>query len=250
MFVLLALLGAGVLAWTLARLAETHSETVPLSPPAIGRTYAVLVRSRAFVCFALCTAFTSASWFTFIASAPYLLSETLHEPPSTYGLMILLPMAAYILGNAAAARFARRMGSNTMILVGIALSLGSGLLMATWCLYAGLGTWALFVPMALSSIGNGLSQPSAMASALSVYPRIAGTASGLVGFTQMAVSALGTMTVAILPHDGPFAMVGIVVATQVVAVMLGAVAVRQPIATAPPSVGWRGAPAPRPAEGE
>jgi hypothetical protein len=30
---------------------------------------------------------TSASWFTFLASAPYFLSEVLHEPPSTYALM-------------------------------------------------------------------------------------------------------------------------------------------------------------------
>jgi DHA1 family bicyclomycin/chloramphenicol resistance-like MFS transporter len=228
MFALHAVFGAAVLAWTVLRLAETRTATVPLNPVAILHSYAALVRSRTFLCFALCTAFTSASWFTFIASAPYLLSETLHEPPRTYGLMILIPMAAYILGNAAAARFARRMGSNAMILAGIALSLGSGLLMATWCIYRGLGTWALFVPMALSSIGNGLSQPSAMASALSVHPRIAGTASGFVGFTQMAVSALGTLAVAILPHAGPSAMVGVVLATQVTAFILGAVAVRLP----------------------
>jgi DHA1 family bicyclomycin/chloramphenicol resistance-like MFS transporter len=233
MFVLHALLGAGVLAWTLARLAETHSETVPLNPLAIGRSYAVLLRSRAFMCFALCTAFTSASWFTFIASAPYLLSETLHEPPSTYGLMILLPMSAYIVGNAAAARLAGRIGSNAMVAAGVGLSLGSGMMMAAWCVYPGFSTWTLFVPMALSSIGNGLSQPTAVASGLSVYPRIAGTASGLVGFTQMAASALGTMTVAVLPHDGPFAMVGVIVVTQVVAFMLGAVAVRLPCVADP-----------------
>jgi DHA1 family bicyclomycin/chloramphenicol resistance-like MFS transporter len=248
MFVLHALLGAGVLAWTLARLAETHSETVPLNPLAIGRSYTVLMRSRAFMCFALCTAFTSASWFTFIASAPYLLSETLQEPPSTYGVMILLPMAAYIVGNAAAARFARRAGSNAMIVAGISLSLAAGLLMAAWCAYPGLDTWALFVPMALSSIGNGLSQPTAMASGLSVHPRIAGTASGLIGFSQMGVSALGTLAVAMLPHQGPFAMVGIIVATQLVAFVLGAIAVRLPIPTLVENVGWR-APAPTAAEG-
>ena len=42
----------------------------------------------------------SASWFTFLAAAPYLLTERLHQPPSTYGLMILLPMAGYMFGNA------------------------------------------------------------------------------------------------------------------------------------------------------
>lgn len=228
MFVVHAALGITVLVWTLARLAETHHDRSPLNLAETGRSYGTLVRSVAFLCFALCTAFTSASWFTFIASAPYLLSETLHQPPSTYGLMILMPMSAYIIGNALAARFARRVGSNAMIVAGVLLSLGSGVLMLGWCAYPGLSTWALFIPMALSSIGNGLSQPSAMASALSVYPRIAGTGSGFVGFLQMAASAGGTLVVAVLPHEGPFAMAGVVVATQIVAVALAGIALRLP----------------------
>ncbi len=227
MFALHAVFGAVVLVWTVARLAETHTEAVPLNLPEIGRSYRALLGSRAVMCFALCTAFTSASWFTFIASAPYLLSETLRQPPSTYGLMILLPMSAYMIGNAAAARFARRLGSNAMILLGVALSLSAGMLMAAWCVYPGLSPWTLFVPMALSSIGNGLSQPSAMAAGLSVYPRIAGTASGFIGFLQMAASALGTLIVAVLPHQGPSAMVGVVVTTQIVALILGGIAVRR-----------------------
>ena len=64
---------------------------------------------------------------------------------------------------------------------GLALSLASGVMLAVWCL-VGLTPWALFVPMAISSIGNGLSQPPAIAAGLSVYPRIAGAASGLLGF--------------------------------------------------------------------
>jgi DHA1 family bicyclomycin/chloramphenicol resistance-like MFS transporter len=249
MFALHAAFGASVLVWAWGGLAETLATPAPLSPAAIGRSYAVLLRSGAFISFALCTAFTSASWFTFIASAPYLLSETLHRPPSTYGVMILIPMVAYMAGNAAAARFARRAGSNAMIVAGVGLSLASGLLMAGWCAAAGLSTWALFVPMALSSIGNGLSQPTAMACGLSVYPRVAGTASGLVGFLQMAVSALGTLAVATMPHDGPAAMVGVVVATQAIAFAFGAVAVRLSIPVLSDNLGWRAA-APHPVEGK
>ena len=231
MFALHAVFGVSVLAWTQRRLAETRTEIIPLNLPEIGRSYRTLLASPAVLCFALCTASTSASWFTFIASAPYLLSETLHQPPSTYGVMIVFPMAAYILGNAAAARFARRVGSNAMILLGVGVSLIAGLSMAAWCVYPGLSVWTLFVPMAASSLGNGLSQPSAMASGLSVFPKIAGTASGFIGFLQMAASALGTLAVAMLPHQGASAMVTVVVITQIVAMALGAIAVRLPVRT-------------------
>jgi DHA1 family bicyclomycin/chloramphenicol resistance-like MFS transporter len=230
MFVLLGALGAIVLGWTALRLAETLRQPVPFNLGEIGRSYGMLLRAPAFVCFALCTAFTSASWFTFIATAPYLMSETLHQPPSAYGLMIILPMAAYIIGNAAAARFARWAGTGAMVVWGVLVSLAAGAAMLVWCIWPGLSPWALFVPMAASSIGNGLSQPAAMGAGLSVYPQIAGTASGLIGFMQMAISALGTLAVGLLPHEGPLAMAGVVLTTQIVALVLGAIAVRLPAA--------------------
>jgi DHA1 family bicyclomycin/chloramphenicol resistance-like MFS transporter len=229
MFVLLGGFGAIVLAWTALRLAETLRQKAPLNIGGIGRSYGQLARSPAFVCFALCTAFTSASWFTFIATAPYLMSETLHQPPSAYGMMIVLPMAAYILGNAAAARLARWAGTGALLMWGVSLSLISGAAMLLWCIWPGLSPWALFVPMAASSIGNGLSQPAAMGAGLSVYPRVAGTASGFIGFLQMSISALGTLAVGLLPHEGPLAMAGVVLTAQVVAFVLGVVAVRLPM---------------------
>jgi hypothetical protein len=48
----------------------------------------------------------------------HLLADIMGEPPSTYGLMILLPMASYMLGNAIAARFAFRFGSLTLLICG------------------------------------------------------------------------------------------------------------------------------------
>jgi MFS transporter, DHA1 family, multidrug resistance protein len=228
-FVLLAAVGTMALGWTIARLAETRPEPLALNPREIARTYALLLSSRSFMCFALCTAFTSASWFTFIGSAPYLLSELLHEPPTTYGMLILLPMGGYIIGNGAAVRLTSRVGSSAMIVAGVTVSLAAGAIMAGWCVYPGLSGLALFVPLTLSAVGNGLSQPAALAAGLSVYPRVAGTASGFTGFLQMAMSSLGTMIVGLLPHAGPFAMVSTVVATQALALVLGTLAVRLPV---------------------
>jgi DHA1 family bicyclomycin/chloramphenicol resistance-like MFS transporter len=133
--------------------------------------------------------------------------------------MILIPMAAYMLGNAAAARLGRRAGSTALFVAGLAVSLASGAVMAVWCA-AGLSVWALFIPMAASSIGNGLSQPAALAAGLSVYPRLAGTASGLMGFLQMAVSALGTVALGTLPR-GEFATIAVVGLAQLSAMALG-----------------------------
>ena len=115
-FAVLGGLGGVVLVATVIRLGETNRQRVRLDIAGMAGANLALLRSPAFVGFAVCGACTSASWFTFIASAPHILAEALRRPPSTYGLMILLPMAMYMLGNAAAARFAPRFGSLQLLL--------------------------------------------------------------------------------------------------------------------------------------
>jgi len=233
-FALLGGLGVIVFAATVAKLGETNRHRVRLDLAGMTGAYAVLLRSPGFVGFALCSACTSASWFTFIAAAPQLLAHALGEPPSTYGLMILLPMAAYMLGNAAAARFALRFGSLALIVCGRALAFVAAIAMALWWLAAGLDVWVLFVPIALSSIGDGMSQPSAMAAGLSIYPRLAGTASGLMGFTQMIVAVLGTYLVGLLPYDSAFGTIIVIGGFIALGLVFGVFAVRQPASGALP----------------
>ncbi|HEY1794738.1 MAG TPA: multidrug effflux MFS transporter [Stellaceae bacterium] len=226
-FVLLGLLGGTALVLSAVLLRETHSEAIPLDLGGLTVSHLTLARSSAFCFFALSSACSSASWFVFIASAPYLLQVGFHQGPGTYGAMILVPMAAYMVGNGAAARLGRRFHSRSLFVAGLLVSVGSGILMALWCAAAP-NPWALFIPMALSSIGNGLSQPGALASGLSVFPRIAGTASGVMGFSQMAVSALGTLALAPFPRDSVAAVVGVVFAAQLLALASGVAALRRP----------------------
>jgi len=226
-FAVLAAVGAGVLMLTIAKLEETHTARTSVRVSGMVGSFVLLLRSPAFLGFAFATAFTSASWFSFLASAPYLLSQVLHEPPSTYGLMILLPMLGYIIGNAGVARLSVALGIGGVFVLGLALSLASGVMLAVWCL-ADLTPWALFVPMAISSIGNGLSQPPGIAAGLSVYPQVAGAASGLIGFLQMMVAALGTLLIGQLPQSTPFAMITVVGGSLALALAFGLVVRRAP----------------------
>jgi DHA1 family bicyclomycin/chloramphenicol resistance-like MFS transporter len=235
-FALLGGLGAVVFVATVMRLGETNRHPVRLDFTGTARSYAILLRSPGFAGFALCSACTSASWFTFIASAPYLVSDVLGEPPSTYGLMILFPMATYMLGNAAAARFALRIGSLRLLIAGRVVALSGAVVVTLWYLSGGFSVWALFLPIALAEIGDGLSQPSVMAAGLSIHPRIAGTASGLMGFLQMTMAAAGSFVVALLPHDSPFGMILVFSAFVAMALGFGIFAVRRTLGGTRPEV--------------
>src|SRR5438132_1122911 len=72
-FALLGMIGVAVLILTVSRLEETHAPA-PVNFVGMIGSFLLLLRTPAFLSFAFATAFTSASWFTFLAAAPYLLS--------------------------------------------------------------------------------------------------------------------------------------------------------------------------------
>ena len=214
-FAVLGVLGAAILAGVVLRLPETNPNPAPLDLVGVARAHRMLLRSPEYVAFTLSGACRTAAWFTFAAGVPYILSELLHEPATTYGLMILMPMASYMLGNGLSARLAPRIGSLRLVLCGRALAVGAAAGMVLWWWFGGLGIWMLFLPMAVASFADGLSHPAAAASALGVFPGLTGTASGLWGFSQMAVAALGMIIVAALPHDSALGLI-VVVGTLIV----------------------------------
>ena len=80
-------------------------------------------------------------------------------------------------------------------------------MVALW--FAGLHTAIAIVgPMVIYSFGVGLTLPQAMAGAMMPFPRMAGAASALVGFLQMASGALaGALVGAALDGASPSPMI-------------------------------------------
>jgi len=73
------------------------------------------------------------------------------------------------------------------------------LLGALFCLVAALTNHltpaTLFLPVAFAGFGNGLTLPNGTAAAISVEPRMTGTAAGLAGFGQMLVGSSASQAV-------------------------------------------------------
>lgn len=155
--------------------------------------YLVLLRSPAFLAYALSTAFAMAVWYGFVAGAPYVLGTILGHPPIAYGKYVLIVLTGYVAGNFLAGRLSVRLGGTRMIALGQAIAL-AGAAIQTALLIAGVLTpLALFVPMMVVIFASGLFLPNANAGALSVHPELAGSAAGLTGFLQMAFSAIATV---------------------------------------------------------
>ncbi len=201
--------GIGVaLTWPIvALLAETRTPEARR----IAGTFAgasILLSSGQFWSYVLQSTFGISVFFAFISGAPYFMMNVLKRPATEYGLWFILVSGAFMAGNLVSGRFSARIGLDRMVLAGALLGLtGAGLALA---LLLG-GAWtplALFGPMMAAGLGNGFSVPNAQAGAVSVHPLLAGTASGIAGFSQMFVAALVSQAVGMLQNGTPYPMAG------------------------------------------
>jgi DHA1 family bicyclomycin/chloramphenicol resistance-like MFS transporter len=196
-FAMISLLAIAVLVFASLRVQETHGRGTRLQAPlGMIASYRALLGSREFLAYTLYSAFVLSAVYTFIAGAPHISIRLFGLSPSGYGLMYLLPATAAFTGFFVSGQLSRRKGHLWMMSAGLRMSLLGGLLLLA-LLGAGLHhPLALFIPGMLLGFANAVSAPSSTSRAIAQRPDIAGAASGLLGFTQLGISALATQAVA------------------------------------------------------
>jgi DHA1 family bicyclomycin/chloramphenicol resistance-like MFS transporter len=212
--------GIGVaLTWPIV---VTLAETRPPQAGRLGGPFAgagALLRSGLFWSYVLQSTFGICVFFAFIAGAPYFMINVLGRSATEYGLWFILVSAAFMAGNLVAGRYSPRIGLDRMVLTGSLLAVaGAGLALA---LLLG-GAWtplALFGPMMAVGLGNGFAVPNAQAGALSVNALLAGTASGIAGFSQMFVAAVVSQAVGMLQNGTPYPMAGFMAGCAVLSLL-------------------------------
>lgn len=201
-FVFVTILTSIILLFLLVRLPESLVTPVPFA--GIGSMFgpfAYLLRSRIFCGYAFCVSFVSVIFFAFISAVPEIMVTGLNRPPNEYGYYFVMIPLGFMVGSYLARRHGTRLGSRVMINYGSWITI-TGISIALLLQLAGLRhPLFLFVPIAFAVFGNGISLPNAQASAISEFPEVSGSASGLTGFLQMALSAVAAQLVAVI-YDG------------------------------------------------
>jgi DHA1 family bicyclomycin/chloramphenicol resistance-like MFS transporter len=166
-----------------------------------------LLGNAKFHGYMLCGALGSAPFFTFLGGGPHVVVTLMGRTSAEYGLWFMVTSLGYMSGNFSVSRLSQRFGIEAMITVGIAFELaGTSLTCALVATLPEAGPAIIFLPQLLISYGNGLLLPNCIAGAVSVRPQAAGTASGMTGFTQMAVGAAATQVISMLLAGASTAM--------------------------------------------
>jgi MFS transporter, DHA1 family, multidrug resistance protein len=176
-----------MLAWRI--LPETRPEALFVSASRYASDYFGLLRSRQFLGYAIGGGCATTSLYAFVACAPFIFVDRLHLPSASVGLYLALLVSGLWLGSLLASQLITRFSLTRFVVVANAVSVVAAasllaLLLADRATLAG-----IIVTMFAFSVGVGAAAPAALVKAISVNPRVTGTASGLYGSIQMAIGA-------------------------------------------------------------
>jgi DHA1 family bicyclomycin/chloramphenicol resistance-like MFS transporter len=191
-FVVLALLASLLLATVLAKRIETNRYRNPaaLRPRALIANYAHVLRSPEFLAYTLVGAASYGGLFAFISGSPLVLIRVLGVPTAYFGLAFAFCVCGYLVGTIACRRLLSHMSVPRALRVGAAVALASG---ATMAALAALGIhhWAALVLPAFGYLlAHGINFPCGQVSSVAPFPRHAGAASAMFGFSVMIVAGL------------------------------------------------------------
>lgn len=200
-FVVLAVLGLALLLAVALFLGETNRFLDPdaIDIPGMARNFGTLLADRRYLGYLLCGSLVFAGLYSYIAVGPFLVIERLGYSPKEFGFLTIYTTSCYVAGSLCAARFTARIGLDRAIFIGCLLATLGGAAMLGFACYV-LSVPTLVGPMMVFSFGMGLTLPNCLAGGLIPFPRMAGAASALLGFTQTAAAALATVLVAVLPQ--------------------------------------------------
>lgn len=225
-FVFLAVYGIAMIMLIHVFLGESLPQRQSLHPLSILVNYGTLLRSPMFLIATFASGFVYAGFLAYLASSSFVYIDMLGVPVEYFGLTFITSVLGYMAGSGLSARLTKNYTSEQMVLAGAALvAVAAG---TVWIGAQRLpdSIAVMMIPMMFYSMGIGLMLPNAMAIALSPFPYIAGTASALLGFVQMSLSAFATAIVGNYLVDSPAPVLNFMLAISGLALLLSVVLFR------------------------
>ncbi len=209
--------GIGLLWLTWRDLVETNTNRAATMGEQFA-TYPELLRSRRFWGYALCSSFSVGAFYIYITGIVLIGVSVFGLRPTTVGMTVGAIAIGFSLGSFLSGRLARRVPLWQLMIGGRIVGLAGLMAGLTFVLVGVVHPVTYVGAVIFVGMGNGLTLPSTNSGAMSVRPKLAGSASGLSGAMSVAMgAALTSLTGAVLtPENGAVVMM---------AMMLGVVAV-------------------------
>lgn len=171
--------------------------------------YIEVMKNTKFWSYTLCVCLGSATYFSYISESPFLLlQQGLTVKGIGYSYISL--SIAFIVGNLVARQLTKKYSLDYTIRIGLCIFVTGGTLF--FIALVTLPTVFAFSITGLSiiTLGNGFLTALGTAGAVTVNAKLAGSASGVLGFLQLSAAGLGAQFIGVLSNHNPF-RVGLII---------------------------------------
>jgi DHA1 family bicyclomycin/chloramphenicol resistance-like MFS transporter len=191
-FVVLALLGAAILATAGARLVETL-------PPERRRsggvreaagTLRLLAGERSFRAYALSSGLAFGSMFAYVGGSPFVLEGIFGLSPRQFSLVFAVNALGLVAGSQVNARLLGRFGPARLLRFALTAAASCSLVLLAVVSAGGTGVIGVLVPLFATVSSLSFVMPNATALALAEHREVAGSASAILGVTQFLIGGL------------------------------------------------------------
>ena len=210
-------LGVGLFAWF--RLPESRpiEDGSVASLATILSRYRALLGNRRYLAYAAVFSLGTTGYFGFLASGPAVLIGDMGLAPWQFSIMLGTISIQFLVSGYVASRLVVRIGIDRVLLAGALLQVVA--VAGFWMAVQTPTAVGVTLTMCVFAFSNGLVFANSLAGATAVDPRIAGSASSMLGSLQFFVGGFVAIAVANLPmvNFGPFPMIlmGLAVGTLV-----------------------------------
>jgi DHA1 family bicyclomycin/chloramphenicol resistance-like MFS transporter len=155
----------------------------------LARNARTVYSNGTFVAYAVCLMLTYTGLFFYLSASPFVMIEAFGLSTAAFGLWWIVPVAGNFTGSFLCSRLTRRFALATLLGIGAGFVTAGGLLLVALAAAGLAHPLAVIAPMAVYLFGLAFVNPVCLAAAVAPFPRIAGTASALLGATQLVVAA-------------------------------------------------------------
>ncbi len=154
-------------------------------PGPLAANYLSLIRNGRFVSASLVLTGSVGALYAQATMLPFILINLVGLSPTQFGMGMLMQTGSYFFGSVALRYSAPYLGGEGSIRTGLALVLAAGIMMALSTRLIEPSYLSIMGPVAFLGFGIAFLTPHMSTMALYPFPRIAGSASAMMGFLQM-----------------------------------------------------------------
>jgi DHA1 family bicyclomycin/chloramphenicol resistance-like MFS transporter len=227
-FVVLAVIGVGIIVATALALPETLPVERRRNGGVAGtvRDYGRLFTDRAYIGLILVAGLAMTAIFSFVSGSSFVFQEHYGLSEQQFGFLFGAGAVGLILATQLNVRLLRRWSPAQVLSASLAFGAVAGLVLLLFAATGFGGLLGVFLPLWLVLFAAGLALPNAPALALSRHGESAGTAAALMGAVQFGVGALAAPLVGVLGTGA--AEMAVVIAGGLIAANLVLVLVARP----------------------